>query len=326
MNDTTGILRDLVGRYHRAQEENFLYERAFDVTSAGFILTDAKGLITKMNPAAAELFGLSVTDLVGHETIFHLLEYALANDDERPDGQRIGRLLIKHGTVRKQRVLIKRQDGKEIPASLTINLIPMPNTEGGSPEIKTLGFVAVVEDTTELENLTVTDALTGLFNRRYFDRKLAEEYESMRRARGRDTRFLSLLFLDVDKFHDFNSAHGHQLGDLALQAVAQVMKEGVRYIDAACRYGGEEFAIILPATDHEGAVHSAQRLRERVAAVRFSGDGLSVTASIGISCHTHGDGGPEALVKDADAAMYMAKEQGRNRVVCKSAPKPVVAK
>jgi len=323
MSSFMKILRDLVTRYHRAQELNYLYEAAIDSTTVGFIITDERGVIRRFNPGAAEIFGLSADDLVGTETIFHLLEYSLGNDDDRPDGQRINRLLISEGRVRKQRVLIKRVDGqnvKEVPSLLTINYIPVPNTEVGGPEIRTLGFVAVIEDNSEVENLTVTDGLTGLYNRRYFDRKLAEEYERMLRSRGKDTGSLSLLFVDVDKFHDFNEKHGHPMGDVALRAVAQVLMDGIRYYDAACRYGGEEFAIIMPACDLEGARHSAERIRERIAALRLRDDGLTVTASIGISCHTHACGGIDVLLKEADQAMYQAKQQGRNRVICLDRP------
>ena len=119
--------------------------------------------------------------------------------------------------------------------------------------------------------------------------------------------------IDVDKFKDFNDAFGHPAGDLALKAVAKARRGVVRPSDFMARVGGEEFAVILPATDAAGAGTLAERLRQAIAAAPI--EQRKVTVSIGVSTLSTGDQGGRAMVEAADAALYEAKGTGRNRVV-----------
>lgn len=168
------------------------------------------------------------------------------------------------------------------------------------------------ESKREIERLAVTDELTGLYNRRYFFKKLDEEFERTRRY----GQTLSLIITDVDNFKSFNDSYGHQAGDDILREVAELIKKSCRESDTPARYGGEEFAIILPATTREGAAAMAEKLRKKVSEGRINGRNFTVTISIGISVLTPEDAySPTTLIYDADSALYRAKEQGKNRII-----------
>jgi diguanylate cyclase (GGDEF)-like protein len=159
------------------------------------------------------------------------------------------------------------------------------------------------------------DPLTGVHNRRHFDERLAAECAAARRHE----RPLSLLMVDVDDFKAINDRHGHRVGDAVLRAVAQALLEGVRREDAVFRYGGEEFAILLRETGLAGAVRLADRLRKRVAKLRAPGAAahgarITVTISIGAAAYTP-DLADGDLIERADAGLYRAKRQGKDRVV-----------
>jgi diguanylate cyclase (GGDEF)-like protein len=163
-----------------------------------------------------------------------------------------------------------------------------------------------------LRETAITDALTGVFNHRYFIEQLGRYCE-----RGqRDRRPLSLVLLDVDYFKRLNDTHGHQAGDLALRELGAVLRENIRPGDFAARYGGEEFAIVLPDTRLAHAVRIADRLRQALAA-RWAHAGLSaLTASAGVaSAPQNSPYRPDQLVAAADRALYAAKAAGRNRTV-----------
>ena len=168
----------------------------------------------------------------------------------------------------------------------------------------------------QLSVLVRQDGLTGLGNRRHFDDMLGTEY---RRAMRMGTP-LTLIMVDVDRFKAFNDLYGHPAGDACLQAVARALAGSLRRpADLAVRYGGEEFAVLLPSTDEAGALVSAQRIQDAIrgAAVPHAGsDGGAVSLSLGVAVLLPGEGGdgPAALVEAADTALYAAKRAGRNRV------------
>jgi diguanylate cyclase (GGDEF)-like protein len=195
----------------------------------------------------------------------------------------------------------------------------------------------------QLRELVVKDALTGLYNRRYFYYRLNSEIQRAKRY----GRTLSLLILDVDDFKKFNDMHGHLAGDELLRGLAARMAAVIRRsdtkpsyeVDIACRYGGEEFAVILPeaasaqgavaaerirsSIETRGAIAVAERIRQRIEQSRF--DGLGATVSIGVSSYPEHGMEIDALVKSADDALYQAKRTGKNRVtVAGAAPAPVL--
>jgi diguanylate cyclase (GGDEF)-like protein len=164
-----------------------------------------------------------------------------------------------------------------------------------------------------VERQAVTDALTGLANRRQFYEVLGREYE-------RSQRFgtpLSLILLDIDDFKNINDTRGHLAGDAVLHGVAATLAELIREIDMAARYGGEEFAILLPQTAQEGAAQLAERLRREIATrpIRFGPDEIDgITASFGVAAGPEDSMTQIDLIASADAALYQAKRDGKNHV------------
>jgi len=171
----------------------------------------------------------------------------------------------------------------------------------------------------ESVEFAVTDALTGLNNRRYLDTHLATLVDRSNR-RGRP---LSVLITDIDHFKLINDTHGHEGGDDVLRDFARRVRGAVRGADLACRYGGEEFVVVMPDTTSDIAAQVAERLREAVAAAPFkiSATGLAapITTSVGIATLEAGGEGADALLRRADKALYQAKNDGRNRVVGQAA-------
>jgi two-component system cell cycle response regulator len=163
--------------------------------------------------------------------------------------------------------------------------------------------------------MAITDALTGLFNRRYMESHLGTLIEQAS-ARGKP---LATLVIDIDYFKAINDSHGHDAGDDVLRDFALRIKRSIRGIDLACRYGGEEFVIVMPETDMTVAAMVAERLRRRIAAEPFAiaqgSRRIPVTISIGIAGLRDKDDTPANLLKRADQALYRAKRDGRNRVV-----------
>ncbi|TCL70443.1 PleD family two-component system response regulator [Rhizobium sp. BK251] len=175
---------------------------------------------------------------------------------------------------------------------------------------------ASVKETIEL---AVTDALTGLNNRRYLDSHLKALFKRAT-VRGRP---LSVLITDIDRFKLVNDTYGHDAGDEVLREFAGRIRSTVRGADLACRFGGEEFVIVMPDTPEDVAASVAERLRSSVESMPFvlrsSGQALNLTASFGLSSRAIAIETPEQLMKQADRALYEAKKTGRNRVVAAAA-------
>lgn len=170
----------------------------------------------------------------------------------------------------------------------------------------------------ESVEMAITDALTGLHNRRYLESHLRTLVEE---AIQRD-KPLSLLVTDIDYFKAVNDRHGHDAGDTVLREFALRIRKNVRGIDLACRFGGEEFVVMMPDTDLARAYMVGERLRQCIAGQPFAlpdGNMLDLTASIGVACLEEAGDAPQALLKRADKALYSAKRDGRNRVVADAA-------
>src|SRR5881396_3409876 len=188
---------------------------------------------------------------------------------------------------------------------------------GGSGEVGylTRAFNTLVsrlrekESQGELEKLSLTDSLTGLYNRRHLMGTLASEVQRSRRLR----RAFSVLLADVDRFKQYNDTHGHLAGDAALVKIAEVFRRTTRQVDCVARYGGEEFVVMLLEANLATATLVAERIRARVAEQDLGEGNLSL--SIGVAEYPDGGDTPEELIATADAAMYRAKSAGRNQVV-----------
>ena len=170
----------------------------------------------------------------------------------------------------------------------------------------------------ESVEMSITDALTGLHNRRYMEGHLKTLVtDSLRSGRA-----LSMLVADIDHFKNVNDTYGHDIGDVVLKEFSVRLKRNTRGVDLACRMGGEEFVIIMPDTDIARAYQIGERLRANIAADNFpigSDKSIRVTASVGVSTLERGDDTPETIFKRADLALYAAKRRGRNRVAADAA-------
>jgi two-component system cell cycle response regulator len=162
--------------------------------------------------------------------------------------------------------------------------------------------------------LAVTDDMTGLYNRRYFDRHLGV---MLGKAQAQE-RDMAVMLLDIDHFKTVNDTHGHDIGDAVLKEFSLRLKRNIRGVDLACRFGGEEFVVLMPDTDFRQAEAVAERVREAVADRGFevgTARPLTVTVSVGVTLQESLADTPETLIKRADVALYRAKREGRNRVV-----------
>ena len=183
-------------------------------------------------------------------------------------------------------------------------------------QIKKKRYTERLRDNVQMKiEMAITDALTGLFNRRYMETHLASLVEQAA-ARGKP---ITVLVVDIDFFKAINDGHGHDAGDDVLREFALRIRKSIRNIDLACRYGGEEFVIVMPETDMAVATMVAERLRRRIASEPFSiqqgARNLDVTISIGIAALGDATDNAAAILKRADTALYRAKRDGRNRVV-----------
>lgn len=188
-----------------------------------------------------------------------------------------------------------------------------------------LGFFLLIRDVTAETNLqgkykdkatqSITDRLTGMYNRTYFETYLSEMATSAIEGAQQSPK-LSILMCDIDHFKKINDTHGHQAGDFVLAEVSKLFRESFRKTDILCRYGGEEFLAILPSTDIAGALLVAEKLRAKVAenAFLFGEISIPTTISIGVALVRGDVETPAQTVTRADEALYFSKEHGRNRV------------
>ncbi len=172
---------------------------------------------------------------------------------------------------------------------------------------------ALIEKNRELHQLSITDGLTGLFNRKHLMDLFDMEFI---RAQRYQTPF-SVLIADLDHFKTINDTHGHLAGDSVLRRIADTLGQSIRECDHVGRYGGEEFLIILPDTRVDGAMQMGERIRQIVSEVSFYNDGeaFSMTLSVGVATCSQADSDLEAILSRADEALYRAKANGRNQVI-----------
>ncbi|MCX6762686.1 MAG: sensor domain-containing diguanylate cyclase, partial [Candidatus Moranbacteria bacterium] len=177
-----------------------------------------------------------------------------------------------------------------------------------------LGFGHTVVDITKHYNDKIRDHLTGLFNCRYMDESMERELHLAERLKYS----LAIVMLDLDHFKDFNDTYGHEAGDIQLREFGSLLKKFIRGSDISCRYGGEEFLLILPNVQEEKVLKRLGLLREEIKSIRirFRGKLLpGVPASLGVAFFPEHGRNAKDLIKSADDALYEAKRQGRNRVV-----------
>jgi diguanylate cyclase (GGDEF)-like protein len=163
-----------------------------------------------------------------------------------------------------------------------------------------------------VQELAITDSLTQLFSRRYFLERFEEELKRSKKFK----LMLSFLMIDIDRFKEFNDRYGHLVGDAILREVSRTIKENTRQVDFMGRYGGEELSIVLTDTDKKQAYFAAERIRAAVESelMHVYDEDLKATISIGISSFPDDALEVKTLIEKADKALYLAKQQGRNRI------------
>lgn len=172
--------------------------------------------------------------------------------------------------------------------------------------------ISLALENNRLYEISVLDGLTNIFNRRYLEQRLMEEVAYSRRY----TKPLSVVLLDIDFFKRLNDTYGHQAGDFVLKKVSQMLSDALREYDVVARYGGEEFAIVLPTTPKQKGATIAERLRIAVCDgdFRFKEHDISCSISLGVASFPEDGRDPDGLIAAADAALYKAKDSGRNQV------------
>lgn len=211
---------------------------------------------------------------------------------------------------------------QKLPIKMTETRSSGKNCPVGEANCAYIDEVAALRDKVDqLAALVHTDPLTGIANFRYFNQALEQETERTRRT-GQP---MALVMLDIDFFKKINDSWGHEVGNKALIHIAQLIRNSMRKFDIPCRYGGEEFGIILPGTDLAGSIELAERMRKIIEAapLRVADKDLFMTASLGIQVYCAGQPDTaEDLVEKADQYLYRAKNEGRNRT-CHAPLKPI---
>jgi diguanylate cyclase (GGDEF)-like protein/PAS domain S-box-containing protein len=268
--------------------------------------TDIDGYILKFNKGSELHFGYTQEDIVGRP-----LKHLFVNEgDER---KILGDVLLT-GKSTNEEIPMKTKAGEIILLNLSIS--EMKNDYN-----QIIGLVVTAKDITEkkklemelvkknelLSKLAITDSLTELYNVRYFYDQISKEINRFKRA---PQRKLSLMLLDIDHFKDLNDTEGHQIGDAVLKALGQVIKVCIRKdVDTGYRYGGDEFAVILPDTDKLQAKVAADRIQKQFGAFRFGKISLSFGIAEAKPSETE-----KTLVKRVDECLYKSKRDGRGRI------------
>ncbi|MFU8788766.1 MAG: diguanylate cyclase [Methylobacter sp.] len=290
------------------ETRNSLLVAALEAAANGIVITDTNAVVIWANSAFERLTGYSQKEAVGYKpnqlTSSGLQDKAFYQDMWTA---------IMAGQHWRGELINKHKNGHLYHEELSI--APVKN---GAGEIT--HFIGIKEDISErkaleaqLQTLASTDPLTGLFNRRVFLERLEQERAKVARLPNYSA---VLLMLDLDFFKRVNDTYGHAAGDDVLKMFADIVRSSSRSIDLPARLGGEEFAILLSGADQHDALVMAERLRAQVEAVAIDHEAgiVQVTVSIGGACVAADDGNGEAVLHRADAALYEAKDTGRNRV------------
>jgi diguanylate cyclase (GGDEF)-like protein/PAS domain S-box-containing protein len=301
----TGITMDIDKRKY-AEDQLHLQSAALEAAANAIVITDSKGAVVWVNHAFTTMTGYSKEESLGKNP--RLLE-----SGNQPEAYYANLWsTICSGKVWQGEAVNKRKDGTTYTEEMTIT--PLTRRVGNRSDTH---FIAIKQDVTErkvaeerIQFLAYSDALTGLPNRRLLQDRLTQALASARRQKGR----VSLLFLDLDRFKNINDSLGHSVGDLLLQEVARRLRTWGREQDTVARVGGDEFLIVLTELkDITDAAVAAERLLDGIIGeYSIRGHALNITCSLGISIFPEHGADAETLIKNADAAMYSAKENGRN--------------
>ncbi|MEI6397285.1 MAG: diguanylate cyclase [Pseudomonadota bacterium] len=290
------------------------YEQFCKAMLDAFVVIDTNGKIMKSNPAAALLTGVSSKHLLKVSSVDEVLTMSVA-------GQTLSsRELLKNiGPTRIDDITATTGQSSEL--NLTIGYFPFV-VDGAI-----IGAFVLIRDVTAETQLqgkykdkaskSITDSLTGLFNRAHFEDFMRNEEPRIASLPvGTDHRNLSVIMGDIDHFKKINDKYGHPAGDYVIKMVAQIFQKTFRRTDIVCRYGGEEFLVILPASDATGSVVAAEKVRDAIEKFKFEFEGITipVTISLGVAQMIVGQELGKDTISRADAALYQSKHNGRNQV------------
>ncbi len=286
---------------------------AFDTMSESLLVLNPQGQIMLSNQAFSQICNQSVDRL--HGKSFDSLNWEAGEDGKPPSMQWLQQIAsAPTGNL----PAIRLRDGQSRMRHLKVNASSILDLDGlPRGMLLSLDDVTVIEEKNEtlrkmneqLSFLATRDPMTSCLNRRSFFEQFNEQWKTMQRYQHP----LSCVMVDVDHFKSINDNHGHQTGDEVLKAVSAALRETARDTDYVCRYGGEEFCILLPHVDLRGAQQAAERMRAAIENMEVQS--LKITASLGCSDVNLGAENPEQLIDQADRSLYHAKRNGRNQVV-----------
>ncbi|MFZ5520774.1 MAG: bifunctional diguanylate cyclase/phosphodiesterase [Pseudomonadota bacterium] len=306
----------------KAREADNLRQAILSSAPFAIISTDTHGLVTAVNPAAEQMLGWTAQELVGRHTTAVLHDPAELEAVARqlsaelgetiPAGLSVLTVKARRGLTEQREFHYIRKDGHRVPALLTVSCLR--DAEGNLT-----GYVGLALDISErkrtdeyIRHMALHDKLTGLPNR-----VLLQEHAEVAIARARRTMHaVGVLLLDLDRFKHINDSLGHHVGDEVLQIVAKRLSDCVRSSDTVVRMGGDEFVVLLSdLNQREEAQKIAAKILDVLAEdVVVGSHVLRITPSIGVACYPQDGGDLSALLKNADAAMYHAKDMGRNNI------------
>jgi diguanylate cyclase (GGDEF)-like protein/PAS domain S-box-containing protein len=295
--------------------DDAFHQLIVDNLADGVYYVDRERRITYWNHGAETLTGYPAENVVGVHCYDDLLSHVDASGRGLcRDGCPLA-ATIADGARRECEVWLRHSDGSRRPVRVRTAPIRRDGTIVGAVEIfdDATTLVSAREAAQRAEHDALTDAVTGLANRRLFDAVLAARVEDA----ARYGTAVGLLILDLDRFKVVNDTFGHAVGDEVLRVVASTLRGAIRAADTVARWGGEEFAVVAGRVDERGLAETAERLRVLVAASKVrtaAGTAVAPKVSIGGAITCPGDT-PESLLQRADRALYEAKATGRNRVV-----------
>ena len=288
----------------------------FKSTPDALIVSDINGQIINVNQKAQDLFGyshkefirLTIEDLLNNSSVtFHKnLRDKFVKETIIPEMKKNKFVAIMGFERSNQEFQAKTRDNKSIPVKV---LLTSYYQQG---QLRIIASITDITEKKQLQSMASKDGLTSLLNRRALDEKLNNEFERAKRYQ----RNLSVIFVDIDHFKQVNDTYGHQAGDDALKAVANILDNRIRQSDTVGRYGGEEFLIVCPETNNDTAFRLAESIRKDIELLTLDQVG-HITASFGISIYMPKENinTVNLLIEQADSALYKAKHNGRNQVV-----------
>ena len=303
---------------------------ALDTLAEGLVVMDNDERIVLANKALLDASGTELKALIGKK-VDHAISFTADQKDSNPDSNRPWRETMATGEQLRGRILKLNsennttysvscspiRDDKGRPRGVLVSLEDVTLLENKKNELKEMvvrldaSSEEIKRQNRELEILATRDALTGCINRRSFFQIFDKAFENAKQV-GKP---LSAIMVDIDHFKSINDNHGHGVGDIVLQGVGKCLEDNVRENDVVCRYGGEEFSILLPDTGIAEAAEVGEKVRLALEAMEF--ENLSITASLGVSDLTQDPESPQDLLEHADVCLYVAKRNGRNQVVRK---------